>query len=479
MAGFELAMAGFDELAYRHKAQPVDRSVYARLVRPKLSTTLAAASNMQGAPAIDAFHHFWNGTVNLTVNEQDSSGPKSGTLKVAVIYATLPDNDSKEMRFGVLFRLEKAATMPTVSTQMQPGAGPLRAFTQRITEALETRLAHWAYREYAAGRFELNQWLADGVRAYLIAKYDDAAHPNGFKPLIDVRCCEMDLAIAGRLDSAGSSREVSACEGALAAALEADGQHAAAAELYLEAARALFADEGEEHRDVVLGFFRQAGLAWTMARRWDEGESAYLECLRCAAATTRGKAGFLADAAAVQTLNELVGMYTNQLIQPNPEKGASKVGAALAALLVAGGVSADACPVPTSILRKALRGADAATDALYELACAADAGTARQVLRRCAALGVPELAPVEPRVLGEQSPIFTAPMSADGKSTYLGHTTGCVSESHASGEGDILVASKQAMKILGSTHAWSSTMFQKLQIDHANDAALGRSYGGR
>ena len=43
-------MAGFDELAYRHKAQPVDRSVYARLVRPKLSTTLAAASNMQGAP---------------------------------------------------------------------------------------------------------------------------------------------------------------------------------------------------------------------------------------------------------------------------------------------------------------------------------------------------------------------------------------------------------------------------------------------
>ena len=150
----ELAMAGFDELAYRHKAQPVDRSVYARLVRPKLSTTLAAASNMQGAPAIDAFHHFWNGTVNLTVNEQDSSGPTSGTLKVAVIYATLPDNDSKEMRFGVLFRLEKAATMPTVSTQMQPGAGPLRAFTQRITEALETRLAHWAYREYAAGRFE-------------------------------------------------------------------------------------------------------------------------------------------------------------------------------------------------------------------------------------------------------------------------------------------------------------------------------------
>ena len=160
----ELAIAGFDELAYRHKAQPVDRSVYARLVRPKLSTTLAAASNMQGAPAIDAFHHFWNGTVNLTVNEQDSSGPKSGTLKVAVIYATLPDNDSKEMRFGVLFRLEKAATMPTVSTQMQPGAGPLRAFTQRITEALETRLAHLAYREYAAGRFELNQWLADGVR---------------------------------------------------------------------------------------------------------------------------------------------------------------------------------------------------------------------------------------------------------------------------------------------------------------------------
>ena len=209
-------MAGFEELAVRHKAQPVDRSVYARLVRPKLSITLAAASNMQGAPAIDAFHHFWNGTVNLTVNEQDSSGPKSGTLKVAVIYATLPGNDSKEMRFGVLFRLEKAATMPTVSTQMQPGAGPLRAFTQRITEALETRLAHWAYREYAAGRFELNQWLADGVRAYLIAKYDDAAHPNGFKPLIDVRCCEMDLAIAGRLDSAGSSREVSACEGALA-----------------------------------------------------------------------------------------------------------------------------------------------------------------------------------------------------------------------------------------------------------------------
>ena len=52
-------------------------------------------------------------------------------------------------------------------------------------------------------------------------------------------------------------------------------------------------------------------------------------------------------------------------------------------------------------------------------------------------------------------------------------------ESHASGEGDILVASKQAMKILGSTHAWSSTMFQKLQIDHANDAGLGRSYGGK
>ena len=83
---------------------------------------------------------------------------------MAVIYATLPDNDSKEE----VRRDEKAATMPTVSTQMQPGAGPLRAFTQRIT-ALETRLAHWAYREYAAGRFELNQWLADGVRAYLIA----------------------------------------------------------------------------------------------------------------------------------------------------------------------------------------------------------------------------------------------------------------------------------------------------------------------
>ena len=181
----------------------------------------------------------------------------------------------------------------------------------------------------------------------------------------------MDLAIAGRLE-AGSSREVSACEGALAAALEADGQHAAAAELYLEAARALFADEGEASR-------RRPRLL--------PGKPATMAPPRASRrAAPGGKAGFLADAAAVQTLNELVGMYTNQLIQPNPEKGAS-VGAALAALLVAGGVSADACPVPTSILRR--RGADAATDALYGAARRRAPPSARARVRRALRRAVP------------------------------------------------------------------------------------------